>query len=150
MTRMRILAMTLASTAALALCGCMTARSSLTNSAVNLDRSADALARTVSDAPPGDTSDRYNRDVQALAEDAHAFRRTAEGHAASDADVRAAFDRVSRDYHAVRDDVDRSDSRTARDNLHPVTQSYLDVERDMSRYAGRPYPDRAYPDRPPG
>ena len=150
MTRTRTLALALTSTAALALFGCVTARSSLTSSAASLDRSADSLARSVYDVPASETSSRYNRDVQALAEDAHAFRRAAEGRSASDSDVRAAFDRVSRDYHAVRDDVDRSDSRTAREDLRPVTQSYLDVERDMGRYAGRPYPDREYPDRPPG
>ena len=149
MKAMRITVVTLASTAMLALFGCATGRSSLSNSAASLDRSADSLARRVSDEPASETTTRYNRDVRALAEDAHEFRRVSEQRA-SDSDVRAAFDRVSRDYHAVREDVDRSDSRVARDDLQPVTQSYLDVERDMGRYTGRPYADRAYPDRPPG
>ena|SRR5579864_3560187 len=145
---MRTTAVTLASMAMLALFGCATGRSSLTSSAAGLERSADSLARRVSDAPASETSSGYTRDVRALAEDAHALRRASEERA-SDSDVRAAFDRVSRDYHAVREDVERSDSRVARDDLQPVTQSYLDVERDMGRY-GRPYADRAYPNRPPG
>jgi|SRR5579872_1555838 len=149
MRGMRTTAVTLASVAMLALFGCATGRSALTSSAASLDRNADSLARRVSDEPASETSARYNSDVRALAEDAHEFRRTSEERA-SDADIRAAFDRVSRDYHAVRDDIDRSDSRLAREDLQPVTQSYLDVERDMSRYTGQPYSDRAYPDRPPG
>lgn len=149
MRGIRITAVTVTSMAMLALFGCATGRSSLTNSAASLDRNADTLARRVSDEPASDTTSGYVRDVRALADDAHAFRRASEDRG-SDSDVRAAFDRVSRDYHAVRDDVDRSDSRMARDDLQPVTQSYLDVERDMGRYSGRPYSDRAYADRPPG
>lgn len=149
MRGMRTTAVTLASMAMLALVGCATGRGALTSSAASLDRNADSLARRVSDAPASETTSRYTRDVNALAEDAHAFRRTSEDRS-SDSDVRAAFDRVSRDYHAVREDVDHSDSRMARDDLQPVTQSYLDVERDMGRYTGQPYSDRTYPDRPPG
>lgn len=146
MRDVRIMAITLASTVMLALFGCATGRSSLSNSAERLDQSAASYARTVSGESASDDSlSRYNRDVLALSDDAHALRRASEDRRASDADVRAAFDRVARSYHSVRDDVDRSDSRTAREDLAPVTQSYLDVERDMGSQSGRPYPDR-----PPG
>ena len=53
---------------------------------------------------------------------------------------RASFDDLSRSYHALRDDVQHSDSDYARRDLAPVTQAYLDVEDDMggagpSRYS---------------
>lgn len=145
MRDVKTMVMALAATAMLALVGCATTRSSLTNSTERLDRDTESLSRTVSNEPANENSSGYSRDVQALADDSHALRRASEERRASDSDVRAAFDRVSRSYHAVRDDVDRSDSRTAREDLRPVTQSYLDVERDMGGATGRPYPDR-----PPG
>jgi hypothetical protein len=113
----------------LTLSGCVTARSSLTSSAERLDRSADTLARTVSDEPASETSSGYSRAVQELADDAHMFRRASADRSASDRDVRAAFERVSHSYHVVRDEVERSDSRIAREDLGPVTHAYLDVER---------------------
>ncbi|HEY0767821.1 MAG TPA: hypothetical protein VGD47_07670, partial [Steroidobacteraceae bacterium] len=64
-------------------------------------------------------------------------RRAVEGRVSADADVRAAFERVSRSYHLVRDEVDRSASRVARADLRPVTESYLDVERAMGGYPDR-------------
>jgi hypothetical protein len=45
--------------------------------------------------------------------------------------VKESFGRLSRSYHALRDEVERSDSREARIDLKPVTESYLDVEREM-------------------
>ena len=141
---------TVASIAMLTLLGCATPRSSLSTSAERLERSTDSLARTVSDESARDASRSYARDAQALADDARSLRRVAEERGARDSDVRAAFDRVSRSYHEVRDDVDRSDDRAAREDLRSVTQSYLDVERDMGGYSGRPYPDRTYSDRPTG
>ena len=131
MNYVRTTAATLASLAVLAALGCVTPRSSLTNSAERLERSTDSLARTVRDEPASEASRGYTHDVQALADDAHALRRASEERSATDSDVRAAFDRVARSYHEVRDDVDHSDDRAAREDLRPVTQSYLDVERDM-------------------
>ena len=51
--------------------------------------------------------------------------------------MKAAFERVSRSYHLVRDEVDRSDSREAQADLKPVTETYLDVERGMGGYPER-------------
>ena len=39
--------------------------------------------------------------------------------------------------HALRDEVERSDSREARIDLKPITESYLDVEREMGGYPER-------------
>src|SRR5579863_10255706 len=127
-----------AASAALAAClliglsGCATtARSNMSTSADRLEHNASLLADDVrsADYPSG-----YVRDVHMLADDARDFRRTVEDRASSDGDVKAAFERLSRSYHAVRDEVDHSDSRTARGDLQPVTDSYLDIEREMGGY----------------
>jgi hypothetical protein len=49
-------------------------------------------------------------------------------------DLDVAFESLSRSYHDLRDDVDRSDSREAQLDLKPVTEAYLDVEREMGGY----------------
>jgi hypothetical protein len=127
-----------AASAALAACvlvglsGCATtARSNMSTSADRLEHNANLLADDVrsADYPSG-----YVRDVRLLADDARDFRRTVEDRASSDGDVKVAFERLSRSYHAVRDEVDHSDSRTARGDLQPVTDSYLDIEREMGGY----------------
>jgi hypothetical protein len=56
---------------------------------------------------------------------------------ASDSEVRAAFDRVRRSYHAVRDEVAHSDSRVPRRDFGPVTDSYRAVEHELGVYPGR-------------
>jgi hypothetical protein len=58
---------------------------------------------------------------------AHELRLAVEDRA-SDSEVRAAFDRVRRSCHAVRDEVAHSDSRVARSDFGPVTDSYRAVE----------------------
>jgi hypothetical protein len=123
-----------AACALLGLVGCVSTRSNLTSSAERLEHNANALARDARDAdyPAG-----YVHDAHELADEAREFRHTAEDRSASDTDVKVAFERVSRRYHALRDDVDRSDSRTAQADLKPVTDSYLDVEREMGGYPER-------------
>lgn len=124
------------------LAGCATTRGNLSSEADQLEHNANALARDARDYP----ADRANRDyppsyvsdVHALADDAHEFRRTADDHSASDADVKASFERVSHSYHAVRDEVARSDNPEVRDDFKAVTNSYLNIERDMGGYPERP------------
>jgi len=125
----------LAAVLAFGLAGCVTTRSDLATSADKLEHTANVLA---DDARAADNPGDYLHDVHVLSDDAREFRRTVEDHAASDGDVRLAFERLSRSYHVVRDDLDHSDSRTARADLQPVTDSYLDIEREM----GGRYPER--------
>jgi hypothetical protein len=116
----------------LGLAACVTTpRSDLSNSADRLEHSADALAE---DARASGYPADYVHYAHVLADDARGFRDTVEDRSASDTDITVAFDRLSRSYHAVRDEVDHSDSRTARADLRPVTDSYLDIERDMGGY----------------
>jgi outer membrane murein-binding lipoprotein Lpp len=115
----------------LGLAACATPRSSLSTSADRLEHDANALARDARDAdyPTG-----YVHDAHVLADDARAFRHTVEDRTASRTDAKVAFERLSRSYHAVRDEVEGSDSRTARADFKPVTDAYLDIEREMGGY----------------
>jgi hypothetical protein len=131
-----------AASAALASCllfglsACVTTtRSNMATSADRLEHNAAMLA---DDARSTDYPSDYVHDVHLLADDARNFRNTVEDHSSTDSDVRVAFERLSRGYHAVRDEVDHSDSRRARDDLRPVTDSYLDIEREMGGYPARP------------
>lgn len=131
---------------ALALAGCATTHGDLNSSADRLDQNAQAFAEDSAEAPRGySESTGYEEDARDFADRAHEFRRTVENEGGDDSDVRASFDELSRSYHALRDDVQRSDDRDARHDLRPVTQAYLDVEDDMggarapSRYSDEDY-----------
>ena len=138
-----------ASLTAVALAGCATTpHGGLDHSAARLDRNAQAFAQDSQDAPRGyDENTSYTEDARDFADRAHEFRRTVEDGDADSRDVKSSFDELSRSYHALRDDVQHSDSEDARRDLRPVTQAYLDVEDDMGG-AGR-YSD-ADSDRGPG
>jgi len=116
-----------------ALAGCVTTHGNLASSADRLERNADALSRD-SRETRADYASRYSHDASELAEETHDFRATLADRNADDRDVRAAFERVSKTYHRLRDDVDRSDSHQAQVDLRPTTDAYLDVEREMGGY----------------
>jgi hypothetical protein len=116
------LALTLA-----ALAGCATTHGNLTSSADRLERNSSEFARDARDESQA-------RDARDLADQTHDFRRTVEDNRADKRDVDAAFEHLSRTYHGLRDEVERSDSSVARDDLKPVTDAYLDVEREMGGY----------------
>lgn len=122
-----------ASLAAMALAGCATtSHGGLQRSADRLDRNAQALAQDAQEAPRGyDENTSYTQDARDFADRAHEFRRTLEERGRDDRDVQASFDGLSRSYHTLRDDVERSHDSMARRDLRPVTRAYLDVEDDM-------------------
>jgi hypothetical protein len=121
-----------------ALLGCATtSHGNLVRSADRLERSADSLARDDQfgrDFSGG--SGTYSREARELADQAHDFRRTVEAPRRDERDLGAAFESLSHTYHALRDDVDRADSREAQRELQPVTDAYLDMEREMGGYRG--------------
>lgn len=121
-----------------ALCGCVETRGNLTSAAERLEHNANAMARDARDLPSSeDYPAGYARDARQLADDAHEFRNTALDRGVSDPDTKAAFRRVSRSYLLVRDEAERSDSHDVRADLKPVTDAYLDVEREMGGYPSR-------------
>ncbi|GFE81709.1 hypothetical protein GCM10011487_37090 [Steroidobacter agaridevorans] len=112
----------------MALGGCATTGGSLSSSASRLERNAYALH---DEARDDDARSGFQRDASELAEEAREFRRTVEDRSSSKEDVREAFSDVSKRYHAMRDEVERSQSREAEQEFRPVTEAYLDVEREM-------------------
>lgn len=132
-----------ASLIAVALAGCATNRhGGLDYSADRLDTNAQAFAQNAAEAPRGyDENTSYTEDARDFADRAHEFHRMVEDPDAAKVDVSASFDDLSRSYHALRDDVQHSDSDYARRDLAPVTQAYLDVEDDMGGAAPSRYSD---------
>jgi hypothetical protein len=131
MLKAKLIAAALAGSALLTLAGCATTHGSLATSADRLERDAAELARDTRDSSAAS-------DARQLADQAHDFRRTVEDRRADERDIQIAFEELSRDYHALRDEVDRSDSREDEVDLRPVTEAYLDIEREMNastRYA---------------
>lgn len=135
--------------AMLGLAGCASTRGNVNNAADNLQYNANTLVRDAQDdAVRRDHAPLYERDARALADNARDLR-TAVDERASDADVRVAFDHVSRSYHAVRDEVADSGDLQAQRDFSTVTESYRHLEQDL----GVPYRDREaradYPPAPP-
>ena len=121
-----------ASLMAAALAGCATTHGGLNSSADRLDRNAQAFAQASQEAPRGYAENTgYTADARDFADRAQEFRRTVEDEGADSRDVRSSFEDLSRSYHALRDEVERSGDRDARHDLQPVTQAYLDVEDNM-------------------
>ncbi len=127
-----------ASCAFVILTGCATTHGSLPSSADRLQRNSEVLARNAHD------DSEFARDAHELATEARDFRLAVTDRRADDRDVKDAFERLSKDYHAVRDNVDRTHSRQAEIDLRPVTDAYLDIERAVGGY---PASDRYARDR---
>jgi len=140
-----------ASLMAVALAGCATTRhGGLDRSADRLDRNAQAFAQDSEEAPHGYAEHRgYTEDARDFADRAHEFRRSVEDSDADKSDLRASFDQLSRSYHALRDDVERSGDEDARHDMQSVTQAYLDVEDEMGGAGPSRYSEEDY-DRGPG
>ena len=126
--------LTLAALAAVGLAGCVTTNSNLAGSAERLERNAEELRADARDDGGG-----YYRDAQEFAVGAREFRRTLEErHGDRDRDdLSDAFRDLSGSYHALRDEVERSRDRDAELDFKPVTEAYLEVEREMRRYGDR-------------
>jgi chromosome segregation ATPase len=114
--------------AGIVLSGCVTT-GSLSSSAERLERSTYSLEKTAH----FDRASSVQRDAQDLSEDAQDFRRTLADSRADRRDVDVAFEELSRSYHALRDEVERASDRDLARDFQPVTEAYLDVEREMNR-----------------
>ena len=142
-----------ASLMAVALAGCATTRhGGLDRSADRLDQNAHAFAQDAEEAPHRYSEHAgYTEDARDFADRAHEFHRTVEDEGGDNRNVRASFDDLSRSYHALRDEVERSGDRDARHDLQPVTQAYLDVEDEMGgAQAPSRYSEEEDEDRGPG
>jgi hypothetical protein len=140
----------LVSGALLGLGGCVSTRATLTTAADNLEVNAKTLVRDAhDDSVRTDYRPTYGRDARALADSAHDLRHTIDERA-GDAEVRDAFEHVSRSYHAVRDEVAHSGDLQAQRDFGAVTDSYRQLEHDLGVYPDRDREARAdYPQPPP-
>jgi hypothetical protein len=142
------------SAALLGLAGCASTRGNVNNAADNLEYTSNTLARDAqADAARTDHAPLYERDARALAADARELRGAVDERG-GDADVRAAFDQVSRSYHAVRDEVADSGDLQAQRDFAAVTDSYRHLEHDLNvpdrdREARADYPLPPPPPLPP-
>ena len=131
------------------LAGCVTnTRVNLSNAAQNLEYNANALVHdTGHEKIRGDErtdvttdyshySHEYARDAAALARNAHELR-VAIDQGASKGEVHAVFDRLSRSYHAVRDEISQSDSLEARRDFGPLTDSYHALAHELGVHVDR-------------
>jgi hypothetical protein len=117
------------------LAGCATTHVPMMTSADRLERNAEAFANvTAHESAVTDPTTGYLSDARGFAHQAHDFRETVEDRA-GDREVTLAFEHLWHSYHALRDEVDRSDSRQAQVGLKPVTQAFLRVEHEMAGYA---------------
>jgi hypothetical protein len=139
MSAIRSSLLTVATVGLLAAGGCATTGGNLTSSANRLERSASVLQEEARD---DDARSGFRSDARELAEEARDFRQTVEDRKASKEDVHEAFGDVSSRYHAMRDEVERSNSRDAEREFRPVTEAYLDVEREMRSHRNRRDRDR--------
>ena len=119
--------------AAIGMSGCVTTHGNLATSAERLERSAAELRADARD----DGSRSYSRDAQEFADETRDFRRALEDSDTDREDLNDAFRDLSGRYHALRDEVERSRDRDAELDFKPVTEAYLDVEREMRRVGGR-------------
>ena len=79
----------------------------------------------------------FARDTHQLAIDTHELRRTVEERDSSDADVQTAFDKVSRSFHAVRDEVNHADLEGVQRDFHPVANDYRDLRSELGESPDR-------------
>ncbi|HEY5808766.1 MAG TPA: hypothetical protein VIT67_12395 [Povalibacter sp.] len=110
----------------IAMAGCATTGPNLATSAERLERNSYAMER-------GSDTGRVREDARRLSEETHDFRRVLGSRSVDHRDIERAFDDVSRTYHSLRDEVERSRDRLVERDFEPVTNAYLDVEREMSR-----------------
>ena len=125
--------LTIATLAAVGLAGCVTTHGNLESSAERLERSAvDLQSHARNDGSSG-----YYRDAHEFAAESRDFNRTLEDRRADRDDLQDAFRDLSSRYHALRDEVERTHDRDAEVDFKPVTEAYLDVEREMRRVGER-------------
>jgi exonuclease VII large subunit len=119
----------------LALAGCAStptgarspARLELASSAQVLDQNSRVLAQR-----SDDQSQTFAADAHALAQYAYDLREAAESGRASDSELQADFDRVTRSYQAVKNDANRLATPEAQADLELVNDAYHSVASQMA------------------
>ena len=116
----------LAAPVVMALAGCATSGPTLSSSVERLEDTSFALERYAEQRA-------VRQDARELSEEARDFRRTLIHYRRDKLDVHEAFGDLSRTYHELRDEVERSRDRETEHYFEPVTNAYLDIEREIDR-----------------
>jgi uncharacterized coiled-coil DUF342 family protein len=111
---------------ALSMAGCATMHTGLSNSAQRMERSSELMERNADDRG-------IREDARQLSAETRDFRETVADSQADRDDIRGAFDDLSRSYHSLRDEVEKSQDRESERDFDAVTSAYLDIEREINR-----------------
>jgi hypothetical protein len=111
---------------ALSMAGCVTMHTGLSNSAQRMERSSELMERNADDRG-------IREDARQLSAETRDFRETVADSTADRDDIRGAFDDLSRSYHSLRDEVEKSQDRESERDFDAVTSAYLDIEREINR-----------------
>ena len=114
---------------AVLLAGCVTTHARASRAAHGLEHSVEVFtARACFEPNPACFA------ARGLAEQTREIRQTLD--MAGDAEVVSAFKRVWRGYQALRGEIYRSDDRQFRPDLKPITQAFIEVQRNVrNRYS---------------
>lgn len=110
----------------IAMAGCASSGPTLSSAVDRLEDSSFALERRAEQRS-------VREDARELSEEARDFRQTLIHYRRERLDVGRAFADLSRSYHELRDEVERSRDRETEHYFDPVTEAYLDVERQIDR-----------------
>ena len=111
---------------ALSMAGCATMHTGLSSSAQRMERSSELMERNADDRG-------IREDARQLSAETRDFRETVADSKADRDDIRGAFDDLSRSYHSLRDEVEKSQDRESERDFDAVTSAYLDIEREINR-----------------
>ena len=116
--------------AAVLAAGCEATHTRTIGAADELEQRIDAFAAGVCDQSTAACSGRQEFDsARWFADQVREFRETCEN--GGDQEVVFAFQRLWRSYHALRDEVHRLRDRQLLVDFKPVTQAFVDVQRDV-------------------
>jgi hypothetical protein len=124
------------------LVGCASTPVEPGDSADQLERSATSF-ESASRAAYYGSANNLTRDAEDLARETRQLRGALADKGTDQGYVKDAFERVSHSYRVLRDEVQQLDSDQFQDDLQPVTEAYLEVQRDVgggNRYASDEHP----------
>jgi hypothetical protein len=119
--------------------GCETTQTRTTRAADKLEQRIDAFAAGACDQSSAACSSRQQSAAAWFAAQVQEFRETCEN-GGGDLAVVFAFQRLWRSYQALRDEVYRLRDRQLQVDFKPVTQAFVDVQRDVKN--GYSYADQ--------
>ena len=110
---------------AFSMVGCVTTNTGLSSSAQRLEHNTELMERNADDRG-------IREDAHQLSAETRDFREAVADSHSDHKDIRAAFDDLSRSYHSLRDQVEKSRDHESERAFDAVTSAYLDIERELN------------------